>query len=512
MGHTPFMAVFEKMVILYLTREESNEYASRGLKFLSTFIASFGDEVARDGGSHPLIAQTFNQILDITSKQHHVRARICMLVAQIMTSFSQRAEIDETIMDGVIERMTTTFIRDISPLVRAAAILALQRLQDPENSEDQVTRAYIYHMETDPVGKVRQAAITAIAKKLPVIANIIERLQDNDEKVRRHTYMQMASFPVKSYKIADRIKILFAGLFDRSDMVKKAVNNILLPNWIAAYDNDYYKFAKAIKLDSNDKDLLNFRNLAQLSLLAIFRKRKLSELIEFLQLTEEKCLTVEKANHIEWLVMWKVVMKLHLEVKSGDDEEEENSDDDEMATVQHVNIMPELSVLCEFFEKFTADFKSPEGSEAKYQKLNFNHCIIILLEIVQLNDFSDVIGCEKLKALMKTILVEHEVSEEVIKEIAHVVEQIVPTVEARLNYFNEIVTEMVKPGGMSELGRKKIIDDLIAKADNDTKVMAASLKMQMMELKEQEITFVERKQYANAQQVRRNFVFMLGFE
>ena len=188
-----------------------------------------------------------------------------------MTSFSQKAEIDEAIMDDVITRMIGTFIKDISPVVRQYAIMALQRLQDPENPEDQVTRAYLYHMESDPVSKVRQATITAIAKKLPIFPNIFDRLHDNDEKVRRHTYFQMASVPVKSYKIADRIQIMLAGLYDRSELVKKAVHNILIPNWIASYDNIYTDFIKAIKLDSNDNELLKFRSLAQDALNVIFK-------------------------------------------------------------------------------------------------------------------------------------------------------------------------------------------------------------------------------------------------
>lgn len=502
MGHAAFSAVFSKMIMLFLIRDEADEYAARSLKFLGTFVASFGEEVAEDGGSHPIIAQTFEEILEITSKQHHVRARICMLVTHIMSSFSQRAEIDENIMDAVIERMTTTFIRDISPVVRQNAIMALQRLQDPDNSEDQVTRAYTYHMETDPVGKVRQSAITAVAKKLPIISNILDRLQDTDEKVRRHTYMQMASFPVKSYKIADRICIMNAGLYDRSDMVKKAVNNILLPNWIAAYENNYPEFIKAIKLDSSDSDLLKFRQLAFDALTTIFKKCKISELIDFLKLGEDKCLSIDKANNLEWLSMWKVVLKMHAEVKTGNDDEEK-SDDEDAEPVVH--IMPELTLLCNYIEKFTAGFKNPTGQEAKYEKLNFNHCVITLLEIVQLNDFSDLIGCEKLKALMKKILIEHEVSEHVIKEIAQITEQLIPTVEPRLAYFNEIVLEMVKPGGPCEYSRKTIIDNLIGKADMNTKVKANSLKMEMMELKEKENTFVEKKQYTNAQQVR-NFL------
>lgn len=62
-----------------------------------------------------------------------------------------------------------------------------------------------------------------------------------------------------------------AWLYDRSDVVKKAVSNILLPNWIAAYEQDYTEFIKAIKMDSSESELLKFRNLAQEALTTIFK-------------------------------------------------------------------------------------------------------------------------------------------------------------------------------------------------------------------------------------------------
>ena len=187
-----------------------------------------------------------------------------------MSSFSSQAEIDESIIEKITERMLY-FIKDVSPLVRAQAVLGLQRLQDPDNNEDLVTKAYTYHMEFDPAPKVRQAVITAIAKKIVNMPNILERLHDVDEKVRRHTYLQMASFSVKTYKIADRITILNTGLNDRSESVKKAVSNILLYNWVGVYDYDYAELIRAVKLDSCEKDLVQFRKLAEQTLEEIFK-------------------------------------------------------------------------------------------------------------------------------------------------------------------------------------------------------------------------------------------------
>jgi condensin complex subunit 3 len=65
------------------------------------------------------------------------------------------------------------------------AIVALQRLQDPDNSDDPVFKIYIFHMENDPSAKVRQAVVTSIGRNVFTIPYIIERLWDSDDKVRR---------------------------------------------------------------------------------------------------------------------------------------------------------------------------------------------------------------------------------------------------------------------------------------------------------------------------------------
>lgn len=200
-------------------------------------------------------------------------------------NFSQKAEIDEDIIDNIITRMQGTFVRDSNPIVRQNALLALQRLQDPDNMEDSVVRIYLFHMGHDPIAKVRTSVISSIAKKLNLMPYIIDRLQDVDEKFRLHVYQQMASFPVKTYRFIDRISFLKAGLNDRSDKVKDTIVNMFLPNWIAAYERDYAEFIKSFKMDTNDKELTSFRELSQKALEVVLKKQKMSELLEYLKIT-----------------------------------------------------------------------------------------------------------------------------------------------------------------------------------------------------------------------------------
>lgn len=61
------MTVFMRMVNLYLTREENDEFSPRMMKFFGSFVASFGEEVnEEDGGSHLIIQRVFKETLSVS--------------------------------------------------------------------------------------------------------------------------------------------------------------------------------------------------------------------------------------------------------------------------------------------------------------------------------------------------------------------------------------------------------------------------------------------------------------
>lgn len=105
--------------------------------------------------------------------------------------------------------------------MRVHAIKALQRLQMPDDPDDAIVKIYTFHLASDPSGVVRQAVLTCLGRNIHTIPVILERLWDIDEKVRRHVYVHMANFPVKTYKVAHRLTFLEQGLNDRSDSVRK---------------------------------------------------------------------------------------------------------------------------------------------------------------------------------------------------------------------------------------------------------------------------------------------------
>lgn len=66
MKHDAFVSAFIKMIMLFLMRDEQNEFAPRVLKFIGLFVASYGEETDEDGSSHPLIKAVFAEILSVS--------------------------------------------------------------------------------------------------------------------------------------------------------------------------------------------------------------------------------------------------------------------------------------------------------------------------------------------------------------------------------------------------------------------------------------------------------------
>lgn len=188
----------------------------------------------------------------------------------ILNALGPEATLDDAICDNILSYMIDR-LSDISALVRVQAVMAMQRLQVPDNPDDAVLRCYQYHLCSDPSAKVRQKIISCMSRNYHTLPYILDRLWDIDEKVRRHTYLHMSSFPVRTYKVSQRLTILEQGLNERSETVFKVVTNVLLRQWIEAYHKDYIELINALKLDTNENEIKRFRKIAQQTLEQIFK-------------------------------------------------------------------------------------------------------------------------------------------------------------------------------------------------------------------------------------------------
>lgn len=154
-------------------------------------------------------------------------------------------------------------LKDNSSNVRIEAVRALQRLQDPENRDDAVIKAYLYHMTADPSTKVRMEIISSICRCSFTLPSLIERAWDTDDKIRRHIYLQLSSYSVRSFKVSQRLALLRQGLNDQVEVVKRAVTHVMLPQWFQAYDKNYVTFINALRYDRTESDVKDFIDISK---------------------------------------------------------------------------------------------------------------------------------------------------------------------------------------------------------------------------------------------------------
>uniref|UniRef100_A0A0K8V8N4 Condensin complex subunit 3 n=2 Tax=Bactrocera latifrons TaxID=174628 RepID=A0A0K8V8N4_BACLA len=481
MDHDAFMFTFIKMIKTAMVADEGNEYADTTLLFCSKFVSSYDGE-----DTHPVLIDMCKWLLTTISRNPHIRFRICQFVNMILKALGQEAALDDAICDRILEYMLHR-LHDTSPNVRVQAILAMQRLQVPDNPDDPVLRAYQFHLCSDPSSRVRQAVITCMGRNYHTIPYILERLWDIDEKVRRHTYLHMSSYPVRSYKVSQRLTLLQQGLNDRSDAVRKVVVTIMLQQWIESYQKDLIAFISALKLDSSESEIDRFRKVTKQTLKEIFKRQKKDDLIACVPLDEDgemhRLVPYEKLS-MEIALYWQCLTEF-LQAELAE---------------EHDLIVPELSTFCTYVEKFCHQQK-PDMD--KFELMEFQYKLLSLTEMLYTFDLGDEIGRGNLQKLLAYLLKTFRLDEKVIEMIVRCTENLITDQNARIQFIVEIVQDICGLNNRQNdlLHDRTLITELLATSSNaDLNLKLSSLKVKILDLEEQEMDFVKQKDYMRAQQ------------
>lgn len=356
LDHDAFMYTFIQMFKTILEADDSNEYGNTALAFCAKFVTSFESEK-----THPLLAETFSWLLSVSvyctflsitfclhfvclllsqtiSNSPHIRYRICFFVNLILKHLGPYAALDDSQCDQILYYMLER-LKDISPSVRKEAVLAMQRLQVPDHPNDEVLCAYQYHLSADPSSSVRQCIISCMGRNYLTVPHILQRLWDVDEKVRRHTYINMCNYPVRSYKVSQRLTLLERGLNDSSENVRKNVIKYMLKAWIESYQNNYVNLVAALKLDSTEEELLRFRRVARQMLFVIFEQHKdFTDLLAQLPFTEDcelHCCVPRESLTVELVLYWQCLSAYLQQIQADEFEQ----------------VLPELSIFCDYVKQ-----------------------------------------------------------------------------------------------------------------------------------------------------------------
>ena len=181
------------------------------------------------------------------------RLRVCQLLNKILKYMGEEACIDDDlynkIYDGMLERL-----KDKVAEIRAQAVTALQRLQDPKDEECPIIRAYLFHLAHDPNNIVRRTIVRCIGATKLTLKHILERTMDIDEHVRRAAYKFLAEkVHIKSLTIFQREGVLKRGLGDRNENVRKVVEKEMIPAWLRLSNNNIVQLLHHLDVGNSDQ-------------------------------------------------------------------------------------------------------------------------------------------------------------------------------------------------------------------------------------------------------------------
>lgn len=493
MEHDQFMAHFLRGIRIWMKKDESHRYANIGLEFLAKYLSSLRCDDP-DVITHPILKSTFEYLLKTISLQINVRFRICQFVNMLLASMSSEANIDDDIFDEILKYMSER-MKDLSPTVRVQAVYALQRLQIPENPDDCVVRIYSYHLSNDPSAHVRQAVLKSIGRNALTVPIILERLWDVDDRVRRRTYLQMSSHPVKSYKVAQRLQLLEQGLNDHSEPVRKITHSVLLPQWLQSYNKQYLSLISALKLDANQEELQRFVKITKKALFSLFKNDSIDELLSQLPLSNTgdytKCIPFEKLT-VEMVVYWLSMVEYIQETDANEEDEDE----------QLLQVICELSTFCEYLTKYINYIRESASDDPESWETQENqYKLHLLIEILLRFDLGDEIGRQNLNTFVSKVLSSQLLGENIIKKLVHCVENLITDLDARLQYFIDIIRSIIDPSSSIDVSDPSIAALLESITDPETKVKIGHLKLQIMDLREQEIELTKNRNFARLDSV-----------
>lgn len=470
-----------------LTQVEEDEYGNCMVRFLAKTLTSFtcdGDD------THPVLSDILEWLLSTISPDAHIRFRMCFFVNAILNAMGADAQLEDTICNSIQVYMLER-LRDINQNVRLQAVYALMRLQNPEDPNDKVIGAYIFHIESDPSPKVRQATITAVAKNMRTIPILINRFWDSDEKVRRHTVLQMCKFPVRQYKIMQRLKILEQVLKDQSHIVKQACTRIMLPQWIESYNRNYVAFISSLMMDATEEELIRFRKVAIDALVEIFRKHSVNFIIDSLGLVQsehmERCIPPNELT-IEKIILWQAVIRYFGETEAADIDE----------------ILPDLSTMAVLLRQFIdINQHKNEPTAERYERLTYQFSLYCLLQIISDYDFGDEVGRKNMKDQILHILQNIYMEESTIKVALKIIEDLIPLTDDRLYKVSEMLRSMTDHQSFDLKMAKAVTDAYLeTNPDVELEIEIRQQSMKILDLTEQLTTAMNKSNYTSVQQIR----------
>ena len=259
----------------------------RAVERIVEFVVAYTTQGAEgEAVDEALMESVCARLLKLSAaKDKAVRFRVIQLVGQMMNALAEEAEVSDELFES-IEEAAVERCKDKVPVVRAWALRALFRLQDPADADDRITKALLRAMAHDASKEVRMAAVSTVAPSKHAIRAILERTRDTEPEVsappsppppgregarptprlaRAHRHalsppqvrvhalrLLESKAEMKWLQISQRASLLSAGLQDRDAKVAAAATK-LAAQWLRKQGKDANALLKALDVASYEE-------------------------------------------------------------------------------------------------------------------------------------------------------------------------------------------------------------------------------------------------------------------
>ncbi|KAL2887217.1 Condensin complex subunit 3 [Ceratocystis lukuohia] len=252
-----FNTEFIRCVLRVLPVRKSESVGEKSIRFIGLFLRHASekdneialDEVEEDASVMPetpatrLTTKLLESIMPHTvAKDKYVRFRSTQLVSQVVNSL-------DAIDDELFQKLRYVLlkrIRDKESMVRSQAVLGLTRLAgngeaagNSDDDEEQDLSAGLLGklldlLQNDPSPEVRRALLVNLPILPTTLPYLLERARDQDALTRRAVYSRLlpALGDFRHLSLSMREKLLRWGLRDRDENVRKAAGKLFRERWI----------------------------------------------------------------------------------------------------------------------------------------------------------------------------------------------------------------------------------------------------------------------------------------
>ncbi|XP_051156329.1 condensin complex subunit 3 [Leptopilina boulardi] len=475
-----FAGEFISCLMVPLTIGDKHPVVENTLIFAANFAVGFQsvDEDSNVEQMDPFMLKIFDFLMKSqTAVDPGVRYRVCYFLNMLLTAMGDNAYIDDTLCDKIISSMLDRVL-DKSSKVRAQAILALQRLQDPTDEDCRVTKVYMFHLAKDPSNEVRRNILNCMARTQRTLLCVLKRTRDINDLVRKAAYTFLCKISVKSLSIKQREELLSDGLRDQSDIVKNCVKRDLIYSWLRNYNGDFIALLRALDPGMNIKGM----ETAVLTLKSLLETSEIKVLLEQLPVdVQTRLIPLDKIN-CENVLFWRCVVE-HLK-REGCTEDLED-------------IIPELSQFCTFIRELLVLISSKQLEP--WERLMHQFMLCQLFEMVKQYDLSDECGRDNLRSLMVDTLMHEICSDKIVQCIVEYFDQVIPDVDRRLTALAEVINELRRPLKQTQTQQ---VSQLTSSQANNKNMLKAKLKVKLLDLKEEQYNEIQNKNYLKAEELK----------